>query len=80
MMSTTSRQSTGWSRPHWVVRYDGDGEPLAADVAMIERTVRVLDRTARMLLVEATSDELASLVRALPHWKTAEERTFTLVT
>ena len=33
-----------------------------------------------MLLVEATSDELASLIRALPQWKAAEERTFTLVT
>ena len=80
MMSATSRHGTGWSRPHWVVRYGGDGEPPAADVAMIERTVRVLDRTAQMLLVEATSDELASLVRALPQWKAAEERTFTLVT
>ena len=49
------------------------------DVALIERTVHVLDAASRMLLVEATADQLASLVRALPHWKAVEERSFSLV-
>jgi hypothetical protein len=63
----------------WVVRYLGEGEPPPADVALIQRTVRVLDATARMLLVEATPEQLALLVRALPHWAAERERSFTLV-
>jgi hypothetical protein len=64
----------------WVVRYLGEGEPPAADLALIRHTVVVLDTTSRMLLVEATPDQLAGLVRALPHWRTEKERSFTLVT
>jgi hypothetical protein len=64
---------------HWVVRYLGDGEPPPADVTLIQRTVHVLDTTARMLLIEATPDQLAGLIRALPHWTAERERSFTLV-
>jgi hypothetical protein len=63
----------------WVVRYLGEGEPPPADVALIARTVEVLDRTARMLLVEATPDQVTSLARALSRWKLTGERSLTLV-
>jgi hypothetical protein len=63
-----------------VVRYLGEGKPPAADLALIQRTVQVLDTASRMLLVEATPDQLAGLVRSLPHWRAARERSFTLVT
>ena len=66
-------------RDRWVVRYLGEGEPPTADVTLIQRTVPVLDTTARMLLIEATPDLLASLIRALPHWTAERERSFTLV-
>jgi hypothetical protein len=48
-------------------------------VTLIQRTVHVLDTTARMLLIEATPDQLASLIRTLPHWTAERERSFTLV-
>jgi hypothetical protein len=54
--------------------------PPTADVALIQRTAHVLDTSTRMLLIEATPDQLASLVRALPHWTAERERPFTLVT
>jgi hypothetical protein len=63
----------------WVLRYVGEGEPPAADVSLVGHTVRVLDATARMLLVEATPEQVAMFVRTLPHWEAAEERAFTLV-
>jgi hypothetical protein len=64
----------------WVLRYEGDGEPPAADVSLIGHAVRILDATDRMLLVEARSDQVAHLVRTLPQWHAAKERSFTLVT
>jgi hypothetical protein len=48
-------------------------------VSLVGHTVRVLDATARMLLVEATPEQVAMFVRTLPHWEAAEERAFTLV-
>jgi NAD-dependent SIR2 family protein deacetylase len=77
--ATTGDEMAGL-RDRWVVRYLGEGEPPAAEVALIQRTVQVLDRTDRMLLVEGTSAQVASLARALPTWKTAKERLFTLAT
>ena len=40
--------------------------------------VRVLDHVARMLLVEASSSQVARLVAALPRWIATEERTFSV--
>lgn len=44
----------------------------------IEHAVCVLDRTPRMLLVEAGDAQLADLAAALPGWLVAREETFAL--
>ena len=44
----------------------------------IEHAVRVLDRTPRMILVEAGDAQLADLAAALPGWLVAREETFVL--
>jgi hypothetical protein len=46
-----------------------------ADVARIERELRVVDRSPRMLLVEASGPRMARLVETLPRWVAAEEQT-----
>ena len=66
------------SQRHWVLRYSGQGRAPAADVATIEATVTVLDRTASMLLIEATGGEVGDLMAVLPDWSAARERTFSL--
>jgi hypothetical protein len=67
------------TRGRWVLRYREPNEPPAGDVDTIEHAVRVVERTARMLLIEATPDELADLVGALPHWTAAKERSSSLM-
>ena len=62
----------------YVFRYRGRGPAPAADVACIAGQVHVLDHVARMLLVEASSSQVARLVAALPRWLATEERTFTV--
>ena len=62
----------------YVFRYHGRGPAPAADVARIASQVRVLDHVARMLLVEASSSQVARLVAALPRWIATEERAFTV--
>ena len=60
----------------YVFRYRGRGPAPAADMARIAGQVRVLDHVARMLLVVASSSQVARLVAALPRWIATEERTF----
>jgi hypothetical protein len=64
----------GDSRKRYVLRYRGRGGVPAPDLARIEREVRVVDRSPRLLLVEATSGGLARLLDGLPRWIAADER------
>jgi len=59
----------------YILRFLGQGQVPPADVARIEREIRVLDRSPRMLLVESTGPQLARLVETLPRWAAAEEHT-----
>ena len=58
----------------YILRFRGRGQAPDADVARIEREVKVVDRSPRMLLVEASGPRLARLVEALPRWVAAEEQ------
>ena len=78
------RATTVGSRParrrvrshRFVLRYRGHDAAPADDVVRIEHAVCVLDRTPRMLLVEAGDAQLADLAAALPGWLVAREETF----
>jgi hypothetical protein len=63
---------------HYVLRYRGRGPAPAADVARIAGAVQVLDQVARMLLVEGSASQLASLAAELPSWLVREEQAFAL--
>jgi hypothetical protein len=63
---------------HYVFRCRGRGPAPAADIARIADAVRVLDRATRMLLVEGSASQIASLGAALPSWLVTEEHAFTL--
>ena len=63
---------------HYVLRYRGRGPAPAADVARIADAVKVLDQVARMLLVEGSASQMASLAAALPCWLLREEQAFAL--
>jgi hypothetical protein len=58
----------------YILRFQGRGEAPSDDVSRIERAVRVIERTPRMLLVESTPARVNSLVAALPGWSASEER------
>jgi len=74
-----SRRALARSRRHrCVLRYRGRDAAPANDVARIEQAARVLDRTPRMILVEAGDAQLADLAAALPQWLVATEETFAL--
>lgn len=62
----------------YVVRFRGRAPAPATDVARIAGAVRVLDRAARMLLVEGSSSQMASLAEELPRWLVTEEDAFAL--
>jgi hypothetical protein len=66
------------SRKRYVLRYRGRGGLPAPDLARIEREVHIVDRSPRLLLVEATSAHLARLLDSLPRWIAADERGVTL--
>ena len=63
---------------HYVFRYRGRGPAPAADIARIADAVRVLDQATRMLLVEGSASQIASLGAALPSWLVKEEHAFAL--
>ncbi len=58
----------------YILRFRGRGQAPSADVERIERAVRVVDRSPRMLLVEATAPRVARLVESLPRWVAAEDQ------
>jgi hypothetical protein len=57
----------------YILRYRGAGQPPAGELARIERSLRVLDRSPRMLLVEDSGRSLGQVLAALPGWVAAEE-------
>jgi hypothetical protein len=59
----------------YILRFQGPGDAPGDDVSRIERVVRVIERTPRMLLVEAAPGRVAGLVEGLPRWVASEERT-----
>jgi|SoimicmetaTmtHAB_FD_contig_41_4412624_length_756_multi_1_in_0_out_0_1 hypothetical protein len=63
---------------HYVLRYRGRGPAPAEDVARIVGAVHVLDHVSRMLLVEGSASQMASLAVELPSWVVREERAFVL--
>jgi hypothetical protein len=75
---TSGHRGDGADLHRFVLRYRGDGQAPADDVARIEGEVSLLDRTARMVLVEASGRQVADLIAALPRWAAAEERMFRL--
>ena len=58
----------------YILRFEGPGEAFGDDVSRIERAVKVIERTRRMLLVEAAPGRVAGLVEGLPRWVASEER------
>ena len=79
LLSTSSRHNgDGSALRHYVVRYRRRGPAPAADVARIAAAVRVLDHAARMLLVEGSAAQMASLAAELPRWLVTEEYAFAL--
>ena len=78
LLTASSLNGDGTGLHHYVVRYRGRGPAPAADVARITGAVRVLDHAARMLLVEGSPAEMASLAAALPRWLVTEEHAFAL--
>lgn len=61
----------------YILRYTGTGAVPAADVAAIEaRTgVQVLDKSGRMVLVEATADAARELAK-MSNWAAEPEMTY----
>jgi hypothetical protein len=79
LLTEPSSVDGGGARLHrYVVRFRGPAPAPAADLARITGAVRVLDQAARMLLVEGSSSEMASLAEELPRWLVTEEDAFAL--
>jgi hypothetical protein len=57
----------------YVLRYQGGGQPPAGELALIERTLRVVDRSPRMLLVEGSGSVVRQVLARLPAWMADEE-------
>jgi hypothetical protein len=57
----------------YVLRYRGDGQPPVGELALIERTLHVLDRSPRMLLVEGSGSGIRKVLAGLPRWEADEE-------
>jgi hypothetical protein len=66
----------GAHQHRFVLRYRGTRGAPAEDMARIEDQVRILDRTSRMLLVEASDQQVSRLVEALPDWVVITEQAF----
>lgn len=54
----------------FILRYKGEGTIPIEDSERIRqlKDINILDSTSRMLLVEASSDELERLVHSMPQW------------
>jgi hypothetical protein len=79
LLTEPSSIDGGGARLHrYVVRFRGRAPAPATDVARIAGAVRVLDQAARMLLVEGSSLQMASLAEELPRWLVTEEDAFAL--
>ena len=59
----------------YVLRYRGPGRAPTAEVAHIERSLRVIDRTSGMFLVEGSAPSIRRVMAGLPGWVAAEETT-----
>jgi hypothetical protein len=64
----------------FILRFKGQGAMPASDLAQIDAVpdIIVVDRSARMLLVEAATQAVHRLAEALPHWTVTPERTIPL--
>ena len=62
----------------FVLRYQGDGTPPAADVARVQGMpgVDVVDSSPQMLLVEGAPEPLRELVDDMPDWTMAPQLTY----
>lgn len=62
----------------YILRYTGSGAGPAADAASIEARdgVRVLDKSGRMVLVEAADDVARKLAGEMPGWVVEPEITY----
>jgi hypothetical protein len=78
LTESSLRAGDGAGLHRYVFRYRHRGPAPAADVARIAGEVRVLDQVARMLLVEGSSSQVASLAAALPRWLATQEDAFSL--
>jgi hypothetical protein len=60
----------------FVLRFNGDGEAPAADISRIQTNAafKIVDSSARMLLVDAPDEKAAELQQALPQWSLSRER------
>jgi hypothetical protein len=60
----------------FIVRFRGEGSIPAEDVERLRALpdINIIDSTSRMLLVDAPSDKLESLISSMPEWIMSEER------
>lgn len=61
----------------FILRFRGTGPIPAKDIERIRALpdVNVIDTTSRMLLVEASEDDVASLIQSMPEWVLSPEQT-----
>lgn len=59
----------------YVLRYRGPGRAPVGEVAHIERSLRIVDRTPGMFLVEGSGPSIRRVMAGLPSWVAAEETT-----
>jgi hypothetical protein len=62
--------------PRFILRYSGKGPKPADDVAQIHGAddVKVIDESARMLLVESSEPSLQQLLESLSQWSATPEQ------
>lgn len=62
--------------PRFIVRFRGTGPKPAGDVERIRAVpeTTVLDDSGRMLLVEASEEELKTLIESMPGWMMTREQ------
>ena len=60
----------------FIVRFTGEGKPPPEDIRRIRELpqARIIDTSARMLLVEAPLSSLSALARAMPAWTITAEQ------
>jgi hypothetical protein len=62
----------------FVLRYQGSGRIPAGDLARIDAALHVVDRSARMVLVEGGRAGVGRLLATMPRWVAVEEATMPL--